>query len=66
MLLALGALLIVAQPLKGIRVQSAFAVRQLQIGLASVLSILVGATATIYGVALLDDRTFAIDARGGT
>ena len=37
---------------KPIAFQSAFAVRQLEIGLASVLSILLGATATLYGVAL--------------
>jgi hypothetical protein len=34
--------------------QSAFAVRQLEIGLASVLSLVLGATATLFGVALLD------------
>ena len=34
--------------------QSAFAVRQVEIGLASVLSLVLGATATLLGVALLD------------
>lgn len=34
--------------------QSAFAVRQVEIGLASVLSLVLGATATLFGVALLD------------
>jgi hypothetical protein len=43
---------------KDIAFQSAFAVRQLEIGLASVLSLLLGATATLYGVALLDGLTY--------
>lgn len=43
---------------KPIAFQSAFAVRQLEIGLASVLSILLGATATLYGVAFLGNRTY--------
>jgi hypothetical protein len=34
--------------------QSAFAVRQVEIGLASVLSLVLGATVTLFGVALLD------------
>ena len=34
--------------------QSAFAVRQVEIGLASVLSLVLGATAALFGVALLD------------
>jgi hypothetical protein len=33
-------------------------VRQLEIGLASVLSLLLGATATLYGVTLLDGLTY--------
>src|ERR1700736_2986958 len=43
---------------KDIAFQSAFAVRQLEIGLASVLSLLLGATATLYGVALFDGLTY--------
>ena len=34
--------------------QSAFAVRQVEIGMASVLSLVLGATATLFGMALLD------------
>jgi len=37
---------------------AAFAVRQVEIGLASVLSLLLGLTVTVYGVALLVDRTY--------
>jgi hypothetical protein len=37
---------------------AAFAVRQVEIGLASVLSLLFGLTATVYGVALLVDHTY--------
>jgi hypothetical protein len=43
---------------KPIAFQAAFGVRQLEIGLASVLSLLIGATATLYGIALLKDRTY--------
>jgi hypothetical protein len=43
---------------KDVAFQCAFAVRQVEIGLASVLSLLLGATATLYGVALLDDLTY--------
>jgi hypothetical protein len=49
---------IAAATQKDIAFQSAFAVRQLEIGLASVLSLLLGATATLYGVALLDGLTY--------
>jgi len=38
--------------------QSAFAVRQVEIGLASMLSIVLGATATLFGVALLDGLAY--------
>jgi hypothetical protein len=38
--------------------QSAFAVRQVEIGFACVLSILLGGTAILYGVALLDGHTY--------
>lgn len=38
--------------------QAAFAVRQVEIGLASTLSLLLGLTVTIYGVALLVDHTY--------
>ena len=38
--------------------QSAFAVRQVEIGLASMLSIVLGATATLLGVALLDGLSY--------
>jgi hypothetical protein len=37
---------------------AAFAVRQVEIGLASMLSLSVGLTATVYGVALLVDHTY--------
>jgi len=37
---------------------AAFAVRQVEVGLASMLSLLLGLTATIYGAALLADRTY--------
>jgi hypothetical protein len=37
---------------------AAFAVRQIEIGLASVASLLFGLTATVYGVALLVDRSY--------
>jgi len=38
--------------------QSAFAVRQVEIGLASMLSLVLGATVTILGVALLDGLAY--------
>lgn len=37
---------------------AAFAVRQIEIGLASMLSLSLGATTAVYGVALLVDRTY--------
>ncbi len=37
---------------------AAFAVRQVEIGLASLLSLLCGLTVTVYGVALLVDHTY--------
>jgi hypothetical protein len=37
---------------------AAFAVRQVEIGLASTLSLLFGLTVTVYGVALLADSTY--------
>jgi len=43
---------------KDIAFQSVFAVRQLEIGLASVPSLLLGATAILYGVALLDGHMY--------
>ncbi len=43
---------------KGMLFLAAFAVRQIEIGLASMFSLLMGMTATIYGVALLSDRIF--------
>ncbi len=38
--------------------QSALAVRQMELGLASVLSLVLGATATLFGLALLDGVTY--------
>ena len=38
--------------------RAAFAVRQIEIGLASMLSLVLGLTASVYGVALLADRTY--------
>ncbi len=40
--------------------QAAFAVRQIEIGLASLLALLFGVTAGLYGLALLDDRAYPI------
>jgi hypothetical protein len=37
---------------------AAFAVRQIEIGLASIMSLLLGLTVAIYGIALLIDRSF--------
>jgi len=39
--------------------QSAFAVRQVEIGLAGMLSLVFGATATLFGIALLGGLTYA-------
>ena len=38
--------------------QAAFAVRQIEIGLASMLSLSLGLTMTLYGIALLGDETY--------
>jgi hypothetical protein len=43
---------------KEIAFYAAFAVRQVEIGLASVLSLLLGLTVTVYGVALLVTNTY--------
>lgn len=43
---------------KDIAFHAAFAVRQVEIGLASVLSLLLGLTVTVYGGVLLDGRTY--------
>lgn len=45
-------------PQKEIAFQAAFAVRQVEVGFASMLSLLFGLTATVYGVALLGGRTY--------
>ena len=45
-------------PRKEAAFQAAFAVRQVEIGLASMASLLLGSTVTLYGVALLGDRTY--------
>lgn len=37
---------------------AAFGVRQIEIGLASILSLLLGITVTIYGAAIVSDRSF--------
>jgi Domain of unknown function (DUF4386) len=37
---------------------AAFAVRQIEIGLASIMSLFLGLTVAIYGTALLIDRSF--------
>jgi len=37
--------------------RAAFAVREVEVGLASMLGLFLGATATLYGIALLADRT---------
>jgi hypothetical protein len=37
---------------------AAFAARQIEIGLASIMSLLLGLTVAIYGIALLIDRSF--------
>lgn len=43
---------------KEIAFQAAFAVRQVELGLASMFSLLFGSTVTLYGVALLGDRMY--------
>jgi hypothetical protein len=43
---------------KEVAFHAAFAVRQMEIGLASLLSLLLGLTVTVYGVALLVDTTY--------
>ena len=43
---------------KEVAFHAAFAVRQVEIGLASLLSLLFGLTVTVYGVALLVDHTY--------
>ena len=43
---------------KEIAFHAAFAVRQVEVGLASTLSLLFGLTVTVYGVALLHDRRY--------
>lgn len=43
---------------KEVAFHAAFAVRQVEIGLASMLSFLFGLTVTVYGVALLVDHTY--------
>jgi hypothetical protein len=43
---------------KEIAFQAAFAIRQVEIGLASMASLLFGITMGVYGVALLDDHTY--------
>lgn len=43
---------------KDMAFHAAFAVRQVEIGLASMLSLVIGLTVTVYGVALLVDHTY--------
>ena len=43
---------------KEVTFHAAFAIRQVEIGLASVLSLLFGLTVTVYGVALLVDKAY--------
>lgn len=43
---------------KAMAFQGAFAVRQIEVGLASMLGLLLGVTVTVYGVALLSARSF--------
>jgi hypothetical protein len=43
---------------KEIAFYAAFAVRQVEVGLASTLSLLLGLTVSIYAIALLDDHTY--------
>ena len=46
------------EPAKGALFHAAFGVRQIETGLASMASLLLGLTASIYGMALLIDRRF--------
>ena len=43
---------------KSMLFQGAFAVRQIEIGLASLMTLLFGVTVMIYGIALVVDRSF--------
>lgn len=43
---------------KAVTFQGAFAVRQVEVGFASMLGLVLGLTVTVYGVALLADRTY--------
>ena len=43
---------------KEVAFHAAFAVRQLEIGVASMVSLLFGLTVTVYGIALLGDHTY--------
>lgn len=43
---------------KDLAFQAAFAVRQVEVGLASAFSLLFGSTVTLYGVALLGNRMY--------
>jgi hypothetical protein len=47
-----------AEPAKATLFSAAFGVRQIEVGLASMTSLLLGLTASIYGIALLIDRRF--------
>ncbi len=47
-----------SKPEKDMLFYSAFAVRQIEIGLASMMSLLFGLTVTMYGIALLIDSSF--------
>jgi len=46
------------EPAKAALFQAVFGVRQIEVGLASITSLLLGLTASTYGVALLIDRRF--------
>jgi hypothetical protein len=46
------------EPKKEMLFYAAFAVRQIEIGLASIMSLLLGITVAIYGIALLIDESF--------
>jgi hypothetical protein len=46
------------EPQKATLFSAAFAVRQIEVGLASMTSLILGLTASIYGIALLIDRRF--------
>lgn len=43
---------------KGVLFQAAFGVRQVEVGLAAIVSLLFGITVTIYGVAIVSDHNF--------